>query len=540
MQFSNKKIDFFALVVLIGLSLVVHFGRIGASIDGTDLTTDACNYASMAAAMAHPDIFAHDPVYDNEEDYTIHATVVTYLVSMIAGGENYGLAYLQLTGIQFFLHHLTFYILGVFLLKQRWQAIAFTIIMGQVMWVEWGTFWGNGFLDHVPRSNFSTLYALFIVVALRILHTPRYWPVFMFAIGLMAYVHAISTLPTAMGFWLGFAACKPKDVSLKKHAIWMLITGCCFLIPLMPFALKFIRPGLILSADDVTLLKEILRMRYNIGYTEYWQALGRFFFQFPRPVLFGVGLAGFVLLRRFGNEKEREQALQIMLWFAGVGICLAIFLLDKEIANATGRHSSLSNIIRTLRFTMFFATCLGFMLFNMLWRIASQKNMLSKGTAAFFWFMFIGGLFIGGQQDLLRTSALWFWNVLDSERYEQAYANNIRRAEMIKALQKYTEKDALIYHDSGDRAIRYKALRPLVYNWRDPSIYYFAKDIKGLRFWHYTQYRMMSSRTAFVDLAVESGADYVLSSRKSDRGAVARVGHIVWENAHYTLVKIYR
>ncbi len=540
MNISNKKIDIAVCILFLILAIVVHFGRIGASINGTQLTTDACNYASMAAAMAHPEIFAKDPVYDNEADYSIHATITTPLVSMLATDDNFGLAYLKLTGIQFFLHHLTFYILGVVLLKQRWQAFAFTIIMGQVMWIEWGTFWGNGFLDHVPRSNFSTFYALFVVAALKILHKPRYWPIFMFGIGLMVYVHAISTLPTAMGFWLGFAACKPKDVSFRKHAIWLIFSGCFFLIPMVPFVLKFLQPSMNLTADDIALLKEILHIRYNIGYTEYWQALQRFFFDFPRPILLGTGIISYFLLRRLGNDDERKYALQIAFWTVGVGICLSLFLLDKYFTAGSGGHGSLSNIVRTMRFTFFFSMCLGFMALNMLWRIVPPINIWGKRAVAIVWFMLIAGLYVGGQQDLLRTSALWFWNSLDEERYEQAYSRDLMRTEMLEAIQKYTEKDALIYHDTGDRAIRYKALRPLVYNWRDPSIYYFAKDMQGLRFWYDTQKRMAESREAYIELALESNADYILSSAPVHRPMLAKVGTIVWENSNHILVKIAR
>ncbi len=540
MNISNKNIDIAVCIVFLALAIIVHFGRIGASINGTQLTTDACNYASMAAAMAHPEIFAKDPVYDNVNDYSIHATATTPLVSLLASDDNFGLAYLKLTGVQYFLHHLTFYILGIVLLKQRWQAFAFTILMGQVFWVEWGTFWGNGFLDHVPRSNFSTFYALFVAAALHIMHRPRYWPAFMFGIGLMIYVHAISTLPTAMGFWLGFAICKPKDVSFKRHALWLILSGCCFLVPMVPFALKFLRPSLSLTPDDIALLKEILLIRYNIGYTEYWQALQRFFFDFPRPILLGTGIVSYFLLRRFGNAEEKERTLQFAFWTIGVGICLGLFLLDKYVTAGSDGHGSLSNIVRTMRFTFFFSMTLGFMAFNMLWRITKTTKVWHKRTVAVFWIFFIAGLYVGGQQDLLRTSALWFWNSLDQERYEQAYARDLRRTAMLEAIQKYTEKDALIYHDLGDRAIRYKALRPLVYNWRDPSIYYFAKDMEGLRFWYDTQKRMTASREAYIDLALESNADYLLSSAPVHRPLLAKVGDIVWENDYYFLVKIKR
>ncbi len=534
------KIDVALFVLLLVLSVVAHVGRLGSSLDGTVLTTDPSNYASMAAAMAHPEVFAKDPAYRNAGDYNIHATIITPLVSMIAGGENYGLAYLQLTGIQFFLHHLTFYILGLVLLKQRWHALAFTIIMGQVMWIEWGTFWGNGFVDHVPRSNFTTLYALFVAAALHILQRPRYWPVFMFSIGLMVYIHAISTLPAAIGFWLGFAVWKPKDTPWHRHVLWLIFSGCCFLIPLIPFLIKFLSPSLALSASDITLLREIVRVRFNPGYTEYWAALKSFFTEFPRPLLFSIGIAGFFVVRRYGNEESRRYALQFALWTVGMLLCVALFFVDKAVAHANGSHESLTIIIRVFRYSIFFCVCLGLMAFHTLWQVVPKGNILGRCVTAFAWFALLVGLLIGGQHDLLRTSAMWFWNSLDDARYEKAYARDLSRLEMLEALQKYTEKDALIFHGGGDRAIRYKALRPLVYSWRDPSIYYFAKDIPSLITWYERTNRLQHDKRAYIALAFESGADYLLTSQSSERELLLAAGTLVWENDRYVLIKLKR
>ncbi len=541
---NNRRVDIFVCIGLVLLSFVVHFGRLGVSLDGIDLTTDPANYACMAAAMGHPEAFVQDSAYNDAARYGVHATISTTLTSVMADGANYGLAYLKLSGVQFFLHYITFYILGIVLLKQRWQALAFTLLMGQIYWLQWGTYWGNGHLDYTPRSTFAVFYALAVVWALRILHKARWWPLFMAAIGLLVYVHSISTLPIALGFWLGFLVCKPEEKTWAKHGAWLVFSGLCFVAVLIPFVITFIRPGVVLSAEDVALLREVLRIRYNIEFTEYWRGFKDFVVHYSVLPLFPLGIAGYVFLRRKGTAEERQRALQFAMWALGVFCCAGLFWIDQEVARATGRHPLEFDLIRVLRFWIFFAMCLAFMGINAWWREAavqkSWKQPWSKKWAAFAWFGLFVGLFLGGQQDRLRESVLWFWNSADEARYTQAYTKNIQRAAMLEALQKYTQKGDLIYYPEEDQAIRYKALRALVYSWKDSSIYYYAKDVKGLRFWYETQAKLKTSPTAYIELALASKAQYLLSARPQDKALLEAVGHIVWQSPSYVLVKIRR
>ncbi len=537
---KNRTLDSIVCGVFLVLSVLVHFGRLGVSIDGIDLTTDPANYACMAAAMGHPEAFALDSAYNDPARYGVHATISTTLTSIMADGANYGLAYLKLSGVQFFLHYIAFYVLGIVLLKQRWQAVLFTVLMGQIYWLQWGTYWGNGHLDYTPRSAFAVFYAFAVVWALRILQSPRWWPFFMAAMGLLVYVHSISTLPIALGFWLGFAVCKPKEKSIVQHMLWLVFCGLCFVAVLIPFVLTFIRPGVSLNADDIALLREVLRIRYNIEFTEYWRGLKDFVVHYTLLPLFPVGIAGYVLMRRKGNEEERTRALQYAMWTLGVFCCAVLFWLDQEVSRALGRHPLEFDLIRVLRFWVFFAMCLGFMGINVWWRQGAADKLWGKKLAAFLWCGLFVGLFLGGQQERLRASVLWLWNIQDEARYEQAYAKNLQRAAMLQALEKYTHKGDLIYYPEEDQAIRYKALRSLVYSWKDSSIYYYAKDVKGLRFWYDTQARLKASPTAYIDLALESKAQYLLSARPQDKALLEKVGTLLWESPAYILLKIHR
>ncbi|MDO5538290.1 MAG: hypothetical protein Q4F72_12285, partial [Desulfovibrionaceae bacterium] len=57
---------------LLVFAVIVHFGRIGASIGGVDLETDVAMYCSIAAAWGHPEIFAPDFSFGTAANFATH------------------------------------------------------------------------------------------------------------------------------------------------------------------------------------------------------------------------------------------------------------------------------------------------------------------------------------------------------------------------------------------------------------------------------------------------------------------------------------
>ena len=533
-----RPVDILFCLILLLLSMTVQQGRLGASVNGVELTTDAANYAAMAAAQAHPEAFAKDDAFSDPAVYGVHTTLLVPIISKLAQDGNYGLAYLKLTGVHVFIHYLTFYVLGMALLKKRWQAMLFTLLMGQAYWILWGTYWGAGYLDYTPRTTFELFYPLYICAALCILKRPRWWPLFMACTGLLVYIHSISTLPVAIGFLLGFMLHRPAGSSHLRHWAWLCFSGFCFLAVISPFILKFLRPGVPLSADDVQVLRHILQTRFDIEFTNYWQGIRAFALHHCALPIFPLGLAGAWVMRRWGTEEEKTIAAQFGMWALGVACVAGIFVLDQEMALRLGRHHYEFDLVRVLRFLVFFAICLAFMGINVLLRIVPPRRVWGRRLAGLAWAGLFIGLFIGGQQDQGRTSLLWFWNSLDPARYAQAYAPQLRRAAMIDALKTHTEPGASIFYPTEDQAIRHNAQRSLVYGWKDASIFYYAKDVPKLRRWSDIYHQISSSPTAYIDVARRSGADYVLSNRPQDRALLETLGPVVWAGEGYLLLKL--
>lgn len=517
-------------------SLFLQEGRIGSSINGTALSSDQGIYASIAAAEEHPELFARDVLYAHPELYNTHATILASVLRLLAWDDNYGLAYLRLTAFCSFLHYMGFFLLGCALFRKSWQALLFSLIMGQCYWIRWGTYWGNGYLDYAPRTIFTALYALSCCVFCKILTHPRGWPLFLGATGLLVYVHAISTLPVALGFWLSFAASKPPQKTWLRHGAWLLFSGCCFLVVITPFALRYIKPSIPLTAADAALLHQILVSRYDVEFSAYWKGIFLYFRDLTLLPLFPAALLGTWYLRRYGNEQDRFWLKHLGLWTLAVAVCTGIFLLDQELAHLLHRPHLEFDLIRVLRFPVFFALCIILLACAALLRQASSAGKHLRSVRLLTGSIFLV-LLLSGNQDTLRSALSWFWNSRDPLQKEEHFGPLLRQAEMVDAVKNLTPPGSLIFCPENHQAIRYTALRALAFNWKDTGPFYYAQAVDKLRQWEEIRRHLASSPTAYIDLAVQSGADYLVSSRPQDHELLKNFGKCIWSNEQYLLIQ---
>ena len=537
------RFDLWAVAGFLLLAVLLHYGRIGASVDGVDLTTDPAMYASIAAAYGHPENFRQDFVYSEENRYLTHVTPLVRAVDWLAGDDgNYGVAYLQLTGISVFLHYLAFYLLGVVFFKERWKALLFTMLMGLCYWTPWGTYWGAGYRDYTPRSLFNSLYALLLCLFFAVREKPRWWPPFMLALGGLVYVHSISALPAAAGLWLSFAASRPQGLSRPRHILQLLLTGGCFLLAMLPYAFTYLHAsGVKLGPDDVAFMAHILRTRFNIEYAEYLDGMLRFLRQYTLLPVIPLALWGTWMIARHGTPREKLIGKHVWLWIAGTYVVILLFVLDQEISRALGRMHLEFDLVRVHRFLPFFAISLVFLGANILWRetvCRATRPLRQRIIAGLFCLGLTIGFFCGGLHDMARVSFAWYWNRLDAARYEAAYGPQLRRAEMVQALRKHTRPGESIFFAREDQAIRYNALRPLTYGWKDACLLYYAKALDPLHEWEHIEAALKTSPTAYIDAGLSTDPDYLLSDRPEDRALLeSRVGPVIWENERYLLVK---
>ncbi len=535
------------LIILVGLfvfAVLVHVGRAGASMDGVSLRTDAAMYCSIAAAWGNPGLFAGDFSFADEANFITHVTLLIKFVhwlSVNVTDGNYGLAYLVLTGPVIFLHYFAFYLMGRLFFGTPWKALAFCVLTSMCYWIPWGTYWGAGYEDYSPRVIFNGLYGLIVCWTLRCLSKPRWWPVIMLAVSAMTYIHQVSAPAAAAGLWLSMAAAKPDGTSWSRHAGWLVFCGLCFVAGIIPYAMIYLHSaGVTLSADDVAYMDHILRTRFTLDFDEYWSGMFELYRQYTLLPVIPLSLLSTWFILNKGTTRERFFCRHIWLWIAGVYIVIALFVADQLISEALGRMHLEFDLVRVHRFLPFFGMCLIFIACNAALRLYRERNWTGwAGRATLFvCFGICTAFFLGGLQDMARTSFAWIWNSMDEARYEHAYAPQLARRDMIEAVRTHTLPNSTIFIAKEEQAIRYNAHRPLAWCWKDACYLYYVKNLDKLRKWERTLNTVDASPTGYIDASLFTGADYIVSTRPEDRELLLhRIGPVVWENDHYLLVR---
>lgn len=538
--FSLTRTDLFVLLGLLVYAFLVHVGRVGDSLDGLDLATDPAMYAAIAAAWDNPANFAADAVFSNPAFFATHVTLVVKLAAFFAEDGNYALGYLKITGAVLFLHLSAYYLLGRLLFGQRWKALVFCLLMSLCYWTPWGTYWGAGYRDYTPRTLFDAFFGLLLCALFHVRQRPVLWLPFMFAAGLLVHVHSVSALPAAAGFWLCFAANRPKDKSMASHLTFLVLAGLMFLLPLAPYALVYLGggEGMQLSADDVAFMDRLTRLRFSPEYADWRYGMAKFYKQYTLNLVLPLALFSTWVLLRHGDSRERLVCKHLYLLVAGVYLVLALYVADQEISHSLGRMPLEMDLGRVHRFLAFYGIALALLAANHLLRRFTQKGC-GRILARVFALGLVLGLFLGSQQDMVRSAARWYWASLDENRYQAVYGEGLLVRELVEAVEKHVAPGESVFLESEMQAIRSIAHRSLTWCIKDACLFYYPRAVKPLEVWTGVTLGLGIGRTAPLDAALATNADFLVSESGEDRAFLESLGHeVVWENNRYLLVRI--
>ena len=231
----------FELAVVAGLacfSFVVFYLRGGLTSPVVDLTSDAANIATMAAALDFPEHFARDSQFRNFKPrfYVALHVPLTRLLFRITG--DYGHAFTLLLFPTLFGYLLAFYLLGSILFASRWYGLALALANMVLIKGPRDTAWGP-FKDALPRFTHAIAFAVVLALLWRWRNRPWFWPICFFIAGLGLYVHPVST--PALGLML-VGACIAMGVyqgNLRKCILPTFVGVLAFCAPVLPYALAF-------------------------------------------------------------------------------------------------------------------------------------------------------------------------------------------------------------------------------------------------------------------------------------------------------------
>jgi hypothetical protein len=548
----------FVLCALV-FALLVHHTSVSPESGGTRyIDSDAQQHAAFAAALDHPDVFARDPLLGDAKNFGWYKSIHIPLIRLLAEGKDYGLVYEKLTGIHQFVHLVGFYLLGLCCLRQRGLAACFAVAVSLEFWFGWGgAFWGSlRAAVPLPSVTYAALFSLLCAAMFAARRRCRFWPLIFLGMGALVHVHAISALGMGFAMWLGLWHFKPEGCTRRRHMLYILLAGICFVLPATPFIINYLgyfATGDLnrLSPEDMLFLRTVAEYRLEYIYTQFWPQLRHFIIQMlTQPPLLPLALFGGWAVYRYGTDRERDLLPMLGLWTLGIVLTVAVYVLDQEIARRLGRLPVGGEMVRCIRFIPFFFFLAAFMGMSVYWDAGvlqarfSWARRLPAVLAALSLTLF---LLQGAVQPIL------FLVLPFSAKQAATKAKDRANGELIQALSELTPPGSKIFLESGDYLVRYAALRNLAFSHKDGAIFLYGKNVPGLRDWYPMALelgnpdnlgfidktpRSASKPETLIACARKTNSDYLIFAAPANLPLLQKAGEILWNNSHYVMLRL--
>ncbi len=534
-QKKTWVIDLCVIFIFIIFSSAFTFGQVGTHFKDYLLSgSDAANISSFAAALDHPQLFSNDPFLKNPTNFahynTIHIPLIRWLGQILG---NYSSPFALLIFPLTFLHLLGYYLLGYEIIKNRFWAVIFSLIIIVPVNLNMGESWGL-MRDMIPRFLFQSLLPFLLTAVIRWGKNPKSWPWLMAATGLLVYAHPVS-LPAwglAVLFSLWFLA---PEMLVKQKILRIIFTALIFLIIITPFTINYLSTTTFGTQGMINYeeLMTIMRKRFitglldlNLGLKEFikiaiisdWLTALIWVFVF----LGGIGL--------FIAQKKNENKITLVLaaWWVGIFfVGVVIPIVDHGLANALKRMPLEVDLIRSLRYSI------PLLLISFFYLLSEFQLIIGKKIAIKFKPM-VEPAFI-----CLSLLLLLGWSLRNDFFHDPAFVQSARcwtsgrlvcpfqdednlkqRIQFLEAVKTNTPNGSRIMAstDLSELVIRYYALRPLVYSYKDGAILSFTNQADLLTWWQkfqeLNQIIASNSRKLYLDGLLEFSkkhiADYLV------------------------------
>ncbi len=541
-------VDALVFAFFIVFSLGCFLGRWKGIVPFVFLGSDAGIVASFVAAFEHPDLFQGDVLlgdFTNFRYYLAIHPVLIYFLNRVTG--DYGTAYVSLLLLTPLLQAVGFYLLGRVLFQSRYWAFLLSLITLCPIALPIREFWGT-YDDPLPRSLFHAFLPYLLAGTLHYRYQPRKWPWLMVGMGLAFYAHPVSAPVWAFAIWLSFLVSFPEGWLLRKKLLYMFVLGVIFVGTTLPWALNF---SLVHGRPDSVIIpyKEVVEIigervgkelqSVYLALDMWWQEIVSWPLWFY--CLWGLGSSVFVAWR---YPQSRRNLTPLALWATGIlFVSVGLTVVEEAVCRVYDLPRVQMDSIRGIKYLLPLLLVLCF------WSLAEfcrrSRNQGPIKVAA----MLAGLLLV----------VIWayqnpphiFWEAVASwgkgsllppvSKTEQA------TREALAAVRAKTPSKSKILALALPLEIRYSALRPIVYAYKDGGIFA-DTNRSALLAWHTAGQQIQAigqesdpllKIKRAVELARELGADYVLTDFPvSPSLADTPQWELVWSNEFFSLFRL--
>ncbi|HSL31035.1 MAG TPA: hypothetical protein VK900_17675 [Anaerolineales bacterium] len=564
-----KHLHILILTLFLLLSLFLTLGRVGTAFDSFALLTpDLGVYATFAAAQDAPELFLNDPFLSNEKNINSYNMILVPLIKVLNDVfGNYGTACAFLLPFFLFIHLTGWYLLGVALFKNPWAGLLASLLASTPV-LTYYDYWGL-ILDALPRFLYQGAIAFLLALSIWRGHELQWWPVILGGVGLLNYVHPLSTPAWTVAVMLALWVSTPQRGFWQK-AQMMGLAVVVLLIVLLPFVLNYVGSTIVETGNTVGYEQTlaILQRRFLTmeGSSPFWALVN--FFAGRRSLRFDViwyavwllGLAGLFFGLLWNRRSEEHAHLrQIAAWMTGI-LVVGGFLpaLEQIVFAYLKRIPPEFEILKTLRYLvpLILVTAV-----YALWILRDQFRRRNIASAKVASFMFWGA----------GTFLLLAWGLSSQARYPD-FRNAIRQnlscwrqgnvvcplpqismdfIDVLDVVRDDTPFGSRVFSEGQEVAVRYYALRPLVFTYKDgaPLAYTdqeqllvwneHSEAMEELTFIRKFPFRHRAFVRGIVELAQQTGADYLLLQEPFDAGKeYPEQLSLVYTNASYSLYEL--
>ena len=532
-------------------ALLYQLGRWQGASPYLFLESDAANIAGFAAAWDHPMSFVGDPVLGDPRNFRMYSVIhIPILRTLAKWTGDYGTAFLLLLGPAVFVHATGFYLLGRVVFLRRLWAVILAIVTLMPVTLNLGEYWGL-YQDAQPRFVFQALLPLLLAAAYYWRSVPAAWPWLMGAAGLLIYIHPPSVPAWGLAIWSGLWVFHPPFWSLKKRLGYMALLGGVSVFVALPFLLHVLQNQAHGSPQGAAYdqIREIMVVRFTEAYLDVPTALKDFILLWSHKWFLWVwAFAGTMAMVYLRPDSRKDIAL-VGIWLAGLlTASVGIPFTEQAITRYYHLIPVEIDLIRGLRYTI------PFMLLLCVWPLTEIDKKLERAWAPLLIFrttavIGVFAVLIGNYwQDSPLRDTVSCWRrqklVCMTQREQQTM-------DALIAVHQHTPPGATILPTAYELPIRYYALRPVVYAWKDGSILAYTNRTALVK-WYETYKEWMASVAneanrknpaarikALVVLSRKLGADYLFVDFVIGPDLAGSGGtEIIWSNGVFSILKI--
>jgi hypothetical protein len=530
-------------------ALIVFLGMIEGNFPNPLMGGDAGNTASFAAVLDHPHLFPGDLILNDANNVLIYSTFNVFFMRLLFPLlSSYTLSMAILVPIQIFLQLTGFYLLGRVLFGGRWWGIALTTLLSLTFTINLGESWGLP-TSPIARSNFQALLPFVLCMVLVWRSKPARWPWIMAALGVLFYMHPVSTPCWAVAIWLSLFFSVPHDWKFGKRLGYMFVMGLVFLAVALPFVVNYLSnhvQGQSLNYDLVfyTIVKTFPENLLNIPAA--MQVFADLMTQNGLLPAALISLVGILILRR----SNREPFKILLIWILGI-LLMAVFVpltihTVEKIFRLIPVESEMARAIRYL---------IPIMLLLILWFAyeVSLRIPLKPLPGAFYSLVLavtlIGGTLWAAPMQALQdaTACLLQGKII---------CNNPTDYDLLlQAIKTKVPEKSAVYVTFGNNGmlsygmpIRYIAMRPLIYAFKDRALLVYSNNDALIRWGDMNEQtyaidvlheKTRQGLSEYLDLAKSLGAQYVVADFHADLSTLTGTqAKEIYSNKQFTLLEL--